>query len=168
MALKHKKKLITTATEQFNAKPSKGITYMQECKLMATPPDAAEIVRFVRQNPHLDKNQLGEYISNRKNLEILEAYVKSFDFHGLRIDESLRMFLEAFRLPGEAPVISLIVEHFADHWQRINDDPLQDADAAFTLAYAVIMLNVDQHNKNATKNNDPMTLEEFTRNLRGR
>ena len=62
----------------------------------------------------------------------------------------------------------MIVEHFADHWQRINDDPLHDADAAFTLAYAVIMLNVDQHNKNATKNNDPMTLEEFTRNLRGK
>ena len=97
MALKHKKKLITTATEQFNTKPAKGIAYMQECKLMMSPPNAGEIVRFMRQNPHLDKNQLGEYISNRKNLDILEAYVKSFDFQGLRIDESLRMFLEAFR-----------------------------------------------------------------------
>ena len=97
MALKHKKKLITTATEQFNAKPSKGIAYMQECKLMDTPPDVEEIVRFMRQNPHLDKNMLGEYISNRKNLDILKAYVKSFDFQGLRLDESLRMFLEAFR-----------------------------------------------------------------------
>ena len=27
------------------------------------------------------------------------------------------MYLEAFRLPGEAPVISYILEHFASYWQ---------------------------------------------------
>ena len=41
---------------------------------------------------------------------------RSFNFEGTRIDEALRMFLETFRLPGEAPVISYILEHFADHW----------------------------------------------------
>lgn len=35
---------------------------------------------------------------------------------GLRIDVSLRQFLESFRLPGEAPVISFILEHFADRF----------------------------------------------------
>ena len=167
MALKHKKKLITTATEQFNAKPSKGIAYMQECGLIKSPVDNSEVAAFMRQNPHLDKKQIGEYISNRKNLAVLEAFVRSFDFVGLRVDESLRQFLEAFRLPGEAPLITLILEHFADHWQKSNGDPFADADAAFTLSYAVIMLNVDQHNKNATKNNDPMTPEQFMRNVRG-
>jgi Sec7-like guanine-nucleotide exchange factor len=49
----------------------------------------------------------------------LNAFVQSFDFAGLRIDESLRLFLESFRLPGEAPIISLILEHFADHWHRL-------------------------------------------------
>ena len=29
MAIKHKKKLITTGTEQFNIKPTKGIEYLQ-------------------------------------------------------------------------------------------------------------------------------------------
>ena len=74
MAQKHKKKLITTATEQFNAKPSKGIAYMQECGLIKTPVDNAEVAAFMRQNPHLDKKQIGEYISNRKNLAVLEAF----------------------------------------------------------------------------------------------
>eukprot|EP00096_Caligus_rogercresseyi_P011995 TRINITY_DN4899_c0_g1_i1.p1 TRINITY_DN4899_c0_g1~~TRINITY_DN4899_c0_g1_i1.p1 ORF type:complete len:1410 (-),score=354.63 TRINITY_DN4899_c0_g1_i1:392-4306(-) len=59
------------------------------------------------------------------------------------------------------------MEHFADHWQKSNGDPLSSSDSAFTLAYAVIMLNVDQHNVNHTKKNDPMTLEQFCRNLRG-
>jgi len=26
------------------------------------------------------------------------------------------MYLESFRLPGEAAVISYLLEHFADHW----------------------------------------------------
>jgi len=40
---------------------------------------------------------MGEYISNRKNLTVLEAFVASFDFAGVRIDEALRQFLETFR-----------------------------------------------------------------------
>ena len=42
---------------------------------------------------------------------------RSFQFEDRRVDESLRMFLETFRLPGEAPVISYILEGFAEHWQ---------------------------------------------------
>ena len=44
-------------------------------------------------------------------------------------------------------------------FQKTNGEPFANVDAAFTLAYAVIMLNVDQHNKNAKKQNIPMTVE---------
>lgn len=71
---------------------------------------------FLRENPNLDKKMIGEYISSRNNLQILEAFVKRFDFTGMRIDEALRLYLETFRLPGEAPLISLLLEHFAEHW----------------------------------------------------
>ena len=64
--------------------------------------DPEELARFMRANPHLEKQKLGEYISKRDNKVVLKAFVESFDFHGLRIDESLRIFLEAFRLPGES------------------------------------------------------------------
>ena len=43
--------------------------------------------------------------------------------------------------------------------QKSNGEPFFNADAAFTLAYAVIMLNVDQHNHNVKKQNIPMTVE---------
>lgn len=59
---------------------------------------------------------IGEYISNRNNLPVLEEFVKSFDFTNMRIDKALRLFLEAFRLPGEAPLISLVLEQFAEYW----------------------------------------------------
>jgi len=35
------------------------------------------------------------------------------------------------------------------------------------LAYAVIMLNVDQHNYNVKKQSIPMTIDQFKRNLKG-
>lgn len=82
--------------------------------------------------------------------------MRSFDFKGQRIDESLRSFLETFRLPGEAAEISMVIEHFSDHWFRSNNAPFASVDAAFTLAYAVIMLNVDQHNQIAKRQQQPM------------
>ncbi|QQP54309.1 Golgi-specific brefeldin A-resistance guanine nucleotide exchange factor 1-like Protein, partial [Caligus rogercresseyi] len=122
MALKHKKKLIGTATEQFNTKPSKGIAFMQDSGLFQNPLEPLEVASFLRENPHLDKKQLGDYISNEKT---------------------------------------------STFWRPLSKASTLVNDSAFTLAYAVIMLNVDQHNVNHTKKNDPMTLEQFCRNLRG-
>ena len=41
---------------------------------------------------------------------------RSFQFSGVKLVDALREFLESFRLPGEAPVISHIMEMFAAHW----------------------------------------------------
>ena len=170
MAIKHRKKLIATGTEQFNVKPRAGIEHLQEARLLARPTDPYEVAHWLRENPHLDKAMIGEFLSNKKNLDIFKAFVKSFDFTGLRIDEALRAFLTTFRLPGEAPVISMIMEIFGEHWHeaaKARGHGLADEDAPYTLAYAVIMLNTDQHNTNAAKNNLPMTQEQFIKNLRG-
>lgn len=50
--------------------------------------------------------------------------------------------------------------------QDSNGKPFSSADAAFTLAYAVIMLNVDQHNYNVKRQSNPMTADQFKRNLK--
>lgn len=53
------------------------------------------------------------------NIDYLYCFVyicRSFHFEDLRVDEALRLYLEAFRLPGEAPVISYLIEHFSEHW----------------------------------------------------
>ncbi|XP_078316966.1 Golgi-specific brefeldin A-resistance guanine nucleotide exchange factor 1-like isoform X2 [Crassostrea virginica] len=163
--IKHKKKLYYTGTEQFNTKPSKGITFLQEQGLLSDPLDPGEVVTFLKENPRLDKAMIGEYVAKKTNSKVLEAFVKSFNFEDLRVDEALRQYLEAFRLPGEAPVISYLIEHFSDHWHKSNAEPFANVDAAFTLTYAIIMLNVDQHNHNAKKQNIPMTVAEFKKNL---
>ncbi|XP_060605825.1 Golgi-specific brefeldin A-resistance guanine nucleotide exchange factor 1-like isoform X2 [Ruditapes philippinarum] len=164
-ALKQRKRVYQTGTEYFNQKPAKGIAYLQEQGMLSDPLDPEEVVNFIKENPKIEKKMLGEYITKRNNSKLLEVFVKSFHFEDLRIDEALRQYLEAFRLPGEAPVISLVMEHFADHWHKSNGEPFHNADAAFTLGYAIIMLNVDQHNHNVKKQNIPMTVEEFKKNL---
>lgn len=50
----------------------------------------------------------------------------TFGFQGLRIDEALRLYLEAFRLPGEAPVIQRLLETFTDNWHVRHTPQLQN------------------------------------------
>lgn len=165
LALKEKKRLLATGTDQFNVKPEKGVQFLQDNGILGTSNE--DIAVFMKENPKLDKKMMGEYLSKKKNVGILSAFVRSFEFSGLRIDQCLRTFLETFRLPGEAPLISIVIEHFSAHWHESNNEPFEKEDAAFTLAYAVIMLNVDQHNQNAKKQNIPMTLDQFRNNVRG-
>jgi golgi-specific brefeldin A-resistance guanine nucleotide exchange factor 1 len=182
---------LSQGTDLFNQRPEKGIQFLQENTILNTVLDPLEVAHFLRENPGLDKKMIGEFISKKKNVEskILEVFVKSFDFADVRIDQALRLYLETFRLPGEAPLIFLVMEHFADHWhvswnalllvwwvffiemishlQTCNGEPFANTDAAFRLAYAIIMLNMDQHNYNAKRLNIPMTVDDFIKNLRG-
>ncbi|XP_048361187.1 Golgi-specific brefeldin A-resistance guanine nucleotide exchange factor 1 isoform X3 [Sphaerodactylus townsendi] len=165
--MKSKKKLLISGSEQFNQKPKKGIQFLQEKKILATPMDNNEVAKWLRENPRLDKKMIGEFVSDRKSADLLNSFVETFSFQGLRLDEALRLYLEAFRLPGEAPVIHRLLEVFTEHWRKSNGFPYANSDACFALAYAVIMLNTDQHNHNVRKQNVPMTLEEFRKNLKG-
>ncbi|XP_053163381.1 Golgi-specific brefeldin A-resistance guanine nucleotide exchange factor 1 isoform X8 [Hemicordylus capensis] len=165
--IKSKKKLLISGSEQFNQKPKKGIHFLQEKNLLATPMDNNEVAKWLRENPRLDKKMIGEFVSDRKNVDLLDSFVGTFSFQGLRLDEALRLYLEAFRLPGEAPVIHRLLEAFTEHWRKLNGSPFANSDACFALAYAVIMLNTDQHNHNVRKQSVPMTLEEFRKNLKG-
>uniref|UniRef100_A0AAY4EUT1 Golgi-specific brefeldin A-resistance guanine nucleotide exchange factor 1 n=1 Tax=Denticeps clupeoides TaxID=299321 RepID=A0AAY4EUT1_9TELE len=165
--IRNRKKLLITGTEQFNQKPKKGVEFLQQKGLLSSPIDSAEVAQWLRENPCLDKKMIGEYISDRNNTDLLDSFVNTFTFQGLRIDEALRLYVEAFRMPGEAPVIHRLLETFSDNWQKVNGFPFLSNDAGFTLAYAVIMLNTDQHNHNVRKQNIPMTVEQFKKNLKG-
>uniref|UniRef100_A0A8C2UA04 Golgi brefeldin A resistant guanine nucleotide exchange factor 1 n=1 Tax=Coturnix japonica TaxID=93934 RepID=A0A8C2UA04_COTJA len=124
MQIKNKKKLLITGTEQFNQKPKKGIQFLQEKNLLATPINNNEVAKWLRENPRLDKKMIGEFVSDRKNIDLLESFVGTFSFQGLRLDEALRLYLEAFRLPGEAPVIQRLLEAFTEHWRVLCNTDL--------------------------------------------
>ncbi|KAM7533171.1 hypothetical protein Aperf_G00000124357 [Anoplocephala perfoliata] len=164
---KTRKKLLMNGSDRFNLKPKDGIVFLQKNGLLSDPLDPAEMAAFLAENPRLDKKMIGEYLANRKHTDILVAFVRHFNFKGIRIDEALRAYLEAFRIPGEAPLIQHLMESFAEQWFEANDAPFANVDAAFTLSYALLMLNTDQHNPNSRRGNIPMTCADFKRNLKG-
>lgn len=68
--------LILAATEQFNKKPKQGIAFLMEQHILSTPADASEIADFLLENPRLNKARIGDYVGDRKNAHILEAFVR--------------------------------------------------------------------------------------------
>ena len=52
-------------------------------------------------------------------------------------------------------------------WRAANGNCCTSVDDTMVLAYAVIMLNTDQHNQNVVKKATPMTVKASKNNLRG-
>lgn len=111
--------------------------------------------------------------------EILDAYTASFDFKGLSIDQAMRVYLECFKLPGEAAQIDRIMECLSRQLYIyiysifiINSlfrfiqsrGPFKRQEDLFVLCFACIMLNTDLHNPMVK---DKMTLKSFKDNLKG-
>ena len=75
------------------------------------------------------------------------AYVDLLNFNGMEFVSALRHLLSKFRLPGEAQKIDRIMEKFAGRYVENNKHLaiFASADAAYVLAYSIIMLTTDLH-----------------------
>ncbi|KJP87734.1 hypothetical protein AK88_02629 [Plasmodium fragile] len=103
----------TENSESQNVMKRNSVVSNTQGNLMEDPHFLKSIAKFLRYNPFLDKEYVGEYISHRKNINILKCYVRLFDFCNLSLLSSLRLFLHCFKLPGEAQLIERILEHFS-------------------------------------------------------
>lgn len=164
---RRKKKIIVKGTSKFNEKPKVGLGYLQVQGIISDANNPVEVAKFLKGTSRVSKTVLGDFLSKKGNEAILKAFLNLFDFSGKRVDEALRVLLETFRLPGEAPLIASIVECFSEKYCA-DDTPhdVANKDGVFILTYAIIILNTDQHNPNL-KSAKRMTFEDFSRNLRG-
>ncbi|KAK7510917.1 uncharacterized protein IWZ02DRAFT_192309 [Phyllosticta citriasiana] len=161
------KKVIIRGAKKFNENPKAGIAFLASQGIIKDPSDPLAVASFIRGTTRLDKKIVGEFISKKSNEGILAAFMESFDFAGKRVDEALRELLNTFRLPGESQLIERIVTEFAEKYcANATPEGIADKDAVYVLTYAIIMLNTDQHNPNL-KSQKRMSLEDFSRNLRG-
>jgi brefeldin A-resistance guanine nucleotide exchange factor 1 len=164
---RRRKKIIIQGVGKFNENPKSGLAYLQSHGIIDDVKDAKSVATFLKGTTRVSKKMFGEFISKKGNEAYLEALMDSFSFDGKRVDEALRELLEAFRLPGESALIERIVTVFSEHYcSSAVPEGIADKDAAFVLTYAIILLNTDQHNPNMKKEKR-MTLEDFSRNLRG-
>ncbi|CAA6658725.1 unnamed protein product [Spirodela intermedia] len=144
--VKAHKSTMEMAIAEFNRKPGKGIEFLLSNKLVENT--AVSVAQFIRSTPNLDKTMIGEYLGQHEEfpIAVMHAYVESMKFSGLKFVSAIREFLRGFRLPGEAQKIDRIMEKFAERYCGDNPELFKNADTAYVLAYAVIMLNTDAHN----------------------
>ena len=164
--IKQKKIALMNAIQQFNFKPKRGVKMLlDEGFIRSSAPE--DIAAFLLHNERLDKAMLGEYLGDGEpaNIAIMHAFVDMMDFSKRRFVESLREFLQRFRLPGEAQKIDRFMLKFAERYVTQNPNAFANADTAYVLAYSVIMLNTDQHSSKMKGRR--MTKEDFIKNNRG-
>ncbi|KAI1336047.1 Sec7-domain-containing protein [Xylariaceae sp. FL0016] len=162
---RRRKKMIVKGATKFNDKPKEGLGYLREQGIIGS--DAASAAKFLRGASRVSKAALGEFLSKKGNDEYLDAFMDLFDFSGKRVDEALRQLLGSFRLPGESALIERIITCFSKQYlEQCPEHDIANEDAVFVLAYAIIMLNVDQHSPKL-KQQKRMELPDFERQLRG-
>eukprot|EP00339_Tiarina_fusa_P025497 CAMPEP_0117064884 /NCGR_PEP_ID=MMETSP0472-20121206/45332_1 /TAXON_ID=693140 ORGANISM="Tiarina fusus, Strain LIS" /NCGR_SAMPLE_ID=MMETSP0472 /ASSEMBLY_ACC=CAM_ASM_000603 /LENGTH=1197 /DNA_ID=CAMNT_0004785235 /DNA_START=66 /DNA_END=3658 /DNA_ORIENTATION=+ len=192
--LKSQKRLMRRAAQLFNKKPSKGIEYLVNSGIITTPVSPRSVASFLRNGivVGLDKRAVGGYLGEVGkspqpgksppdwdrdwfHKEVLEKYCSLFRFEKQSLLDGLRMFLAAFRLPGEAQQIDRILQAFSDSCSRLCDESAHEgaklfsedqkraSDAAYLLSFSIIMLNTDQHNENIREDRK-MTKKDFIKN----
>ncbi len=192
--LKEQKMVMRKAVELFNQKSSKGFTFMVENGLFGEAVTPHAVASFLRTGLvlGLDKRAVGAYLGEKGkspvagksppswerdwfHKEALLAYCSSFHFKNQSLLDGLRMFLAAFRLPGEAQQIDRILQSFAESCglqceesqngslQFFSTDPKKASDAAYLLSFSIIMLNTDLHNDNIRPDRK-MKIDDFVKN----
>ena len=192
--VKSKKRLFRKAARLFNEKASRGIEFLAVSGLLPDPVTPASVAKFLRNAIvlGLDKKAVGAYLGEAGKApaagkspqtwdrdwfhrDVLKEYCNLFHFEGQQLLDGLRMFLAAFRLPGEAQQIDRILQAFADSCSKVceessrgslnlfSEDPKRASDAAYLLSFSIIMLNTDRHNENIREDRK-MSVDDFVKN----
>ncbi|CAD5111922.1 DgyrCDS1182 [Dimorphilus gyrociliatus] len=164
--IKQQKEIMETGIEMFNKKPKKGLSYLQEHVMIGPTPD--DVAEFLHKEERLDKSAIGDFMGENEvfNKEVMYAYIDQLQLENMDIVSSLRRFLEGFRLPGEAQKIDRLMEKFAARYLECNPNNgiFLSADAAYVLAFSIIMLTTDLHSSQIKRK---MTKEDYIRMNRG-
>ncbi|KAJ7682831.1 hypothetical protein DFH06DRAFT_1162258 [Mycena polygramma] len=163
---KQKKTTLLEGIKKFNFKPKRGIQFLIDTGFIPSK-SPQDIAKFLLSTDGLSKAMIGEYLGegDDENVAIMHAFVDSLEFRDLAFVDALRLFLQSFRLPGEAQKIDRFMLKFAERYIDGNTQtPFANADTAYVLAYSVILLNTDHYNPQVKKR---MTKADFIKNNRG-
>ncbi|KIL70092.1 hypothetical protein M378DRAFT_156145 [Amanita muscaria Koide BX008] len=163
---KQKKTTFLEGIKKFNFKPKRGIKFLVETGFIPSQ-SPEDVAKFLLITDGLSKAMIGEYLGegDDENIATMHAFVNMLEFKDLPFVDAMRIFLQAFRLPGESQKIDRFMLKFAERYIAGNSKtPFANADAAYVLAYSVIMLNTDAYNPQVKKR---MTKADFIKNNRG-
>lgn len=136
--------LIRTFVHQFSKDTDHAITSL--LSKSGTPDDPLILGQLLFKTLDLDRAKLGDYLSRRTSKVVLKAYVDSFRFVGVRIDQALRAFLLSINVPSKAvytvTALDYLLDAFASRWFEANARVVTyDKDLASRLVRAIVQLN---------------------------
>lgn len=70
----------------------------------------------LQKNSSLKSELTGKKNSDDENIAIMHAFVDQLDFTNIEFVDAMRLFLQAFRLPGEAQKIDRFMLKFAERY----------------------------------------------------
>ncbi|ORX99714.1 hypothetical protein K493DRAFT_335623 [Basidiobolus meristosporus CBS 931.73] len=82
-----------------------------------------------------------------KKDEPLWQHMAEIDFVGQAIDMALRRFLASYQLPKEAQQIDRVMVAFAKRYHQCNSDLFPSPDVVYSIAFSLMLLHTDAHNK---------------------
>ena len=143
---REQKKALADAVVLFNAKPSKGVQAVIAAGVIDSTADAVGM--WLRYTVGLSRKMVGEYLGGEDSFvqSALRSFISTLDVANVDLDTALRRFFLAFHLPAEGQKIERILQTFSQRFVELNSDAFADADAAFVVTVAIVMLNTDLHN----------------------
>ncbi|OCT97474.1 PH and SEC7 domain-containing protein 3 isoform X2 [Xenopus laevis] len=125
--------------------------------------------RLANRLYHLDgfkRSDVSKHLGKNNDFSkiVAEEYLKFFDFTGLTLDQSLRIFFKAFSLIGETQERERVLVHFSNRYFMSNPNSMSSPDEVHCLTCAIMLLNTDLHGHNIGKK---MSCQEFIANLQG-
>ncbi|XP_028827515.1 PH and SEC7 domain-containing protein 2 isoform X2 [Denticeps clupeoides] len=125
--------------------------------------------RLARRLFHLEgfrRSDVAKHLGKNNDFSrmVAEEYLTFFEFTGMTLDQSLRIFLKAFALMGETQERERVLIHFSNRYYQCNPTIIASKDGVHCLTCALMLLNTDLHGHNIGKK---MTCQEFISNLDG-
>ncbi|KAI0244824.1 hypothetical protein L0F63_001519 [Massospora cicadina] len=111
------------------------------------------------------RDEIGSLISKKDgfHLRVLEAFMDSLNFRDVPIDMALRKLVSVLVLPKEGQQIDRILTVFSKRYFETNVGLFNSEDAVYSLAFSLLLLHTDAHNK-LVKNK--MNKDEYIRQTR--
>lgn len=123
--------------------------------------DPSTLAQVLFKTVDLDRQHLGNYLSQRSTKNVLRAFLDNFGFTALRIDIALRIFLQSVHIDNAAAQsqpLDYLQETFAGRWYEANAKIVAfDKDMALRLVRAIIQLNELLHGSIASEVGAPST-----------
>ncbi|KAI8341844.1 hypothetical protein BC941DRAFT_175030 [Chlamydoabsidia padenii] len=119
-------------------------------------------------NSDNEKNDTNSSTTKSTNIPTdFASELQQFDFKDEAIDTALRKLLANVLLPKEAQQIDRAMEDFAKHYHRCNPTLTDNPDPIYAVAFSILLLHTDAHNKNVKRKMNKDTFIRRTRLIDG-